>query len=178
MFERMFCETRTDLLAYLLRRAPHPEDAADALAETYLIAWAKRDALPGGEEARLWLFGVARNVVLQGARRHGSRTALVERLGDELRSAGAQEAVIDDERVDTLREALSDLSARDREIVTLTAWEGLTPKQIAIAMGTSANAVRIRLHRARLQLLRVINPVGSLPKPEERAAVDCEAGIP
>jgi RNA polymerase sigma factor (sigma-70 family) len=178
MFERMFCETRTDLLAYLLRRSPNPDDAADALAETYLIAWAKREALPGGEQARLWLFGVARNVVLQGARRRGFRSALAERLGEELRSAGAQEPVTDDERVDTLRKALSALSARDREIVTLTAWEGLTPKQIAIAMGTSANAVRIRLHRARVQLLREIDPVGSPPKPEERVAVDCEAGIP
>jgi RNA polymerase sigma factor (sigma-70 family) len=178
MFERVFCETRTGLLAYLLRRSPSPEDAADALAETYLIAWAKRDALPGGEQARLWLFGVARNVLLQGASRRRFSGALVERLGGELRRAGAQEAATDDERVETLREALNALSARDREIVTLTAWEGLSPTQIAVAMGTSANAVRIRLHRARAQLLRALDPVRTHRQPEKRVAVDCDAGIP
>jgi RNA polymerase sigma-70 factor (ECF subfamily) len=37
----------------------------------------------------------------------------------------------------------------DREILMLTAWEGLTPREIAAVMGISANVVRVRLHRAR-----------------------------
>lgn len=43
----------------MLRRSKSPEDAADVLVETYLIAWRKLDAVPRGDEARLWLFGVA-----------------------------------------------------------------------------------------------------------------------
>jgi DNA-directed RNA polymerase specialized sigma24 family protein len=37
------------------------------LAETHLIAWKRLDAVPAGDQARLWMFGVARNLVLQGA---------------------------------------------------------------------------------------------------------------
>jgi RNA polymerase sigma-70 factor (ECF subfamily) len=48
-FERLFRDTRTDLLAYILRRSPTAEDAANVLAETYLVAWRKLDAIPKGD---------------------------------------------------------------------------------------------------------------------------------
>lgn len=160
-FERLFRDTRTDLLAYIVRRSPSAEDAADVLAETYLIAWEKLGAIPEGDRARMWLFGVARNVLLRGAGRRRTSQALVERLAAELRSADVAPAA--DERALALRAALAALPERDREIVTLTAWEGLTPKQIAIVMGTSANVVRVRLHRARARLERQV-PNGLRPR--------------
>ena len=153
-FEQLFRQTRTDLLAYLLRRSPTAEDAADALAETYLIAWQKLDRIPSGEQARLWLFGVARNVLLKRASRRRSGNALVERLAAELRAAQPTPWPADDERRHLLRAALQALSEKDREILTLSAWEGLSPAEIATAMGTSANVVRVRLHRARARLKR------------------------
>jgi RNA polymerase sigma-70 factor (ECF subfamily) len=100
--------------------------------------------------ARLWLFGVARNLLLRSARRLRVADALVERLAGELRAA--QPPAPTDDRAERLRSALADLSERDREIVTLTAWEGLAPREIAGVIGSSPNAVRIRLHRARNQL--------------------------
>ena len=153
-FEQLFRDTRTDLLAYILRRSQSAEDAADALAETYLIAWQKLDAIPIGEQARLWLFGVARNLLLKGASRGRSRHALVERLAAELRSVQPPQAPVADVRSSALLAALGTLSERDREIMLLTAWEGLTPKQIATVVGTPVNIVRVRLHRARTRLKR------------------------
>lgn len=156
-FEQLFRCTRDDLLAYLLRRTASAEDAADLLAETYLIAWRKFDALPEGERARLWLFGVARNLLLKGAGARRSRSVLAERLAEELaRAVPIEEPGHDGE---ALRAALSRLSERDREIVTLTAWEGLTPKQIAAVTGSSANIVRVRLHRARARLQRELDSI-------------------
>lgn len=87
LFERLVHETRDDLLAYALRRSASPEDAADVLSETYLIAWRKLEKIPPGEQARLWLFGVARNVIRQGVDRRRSRDALVERIAREVRAA-------------------------------------------------------------------------------------------
>jgi RNA polymerase sigma-70 factor, ECF subfamily len=153
-FEQLFRDTRTDLLAYIMRRSQSAEDAADLLAETYLIAWQKLDAIPTGERARLWLFGVARNLLLKGASRGRSRHALVERLAGELRSAHPPYARVEDGRSSALRAALAALPERDREILMLTAWEGLTPKQIAAVVGTPVNIVRVRLHRARTRLKR------------------------
>jgi DNA-directed RNA polymerase specialized sigma24 family protein len=53
---------------------------------------------------------------------------------------------------DALTRALAALPEQDREILMLTAWEGLAPREIARVMGTSANIVRIRLHRARVRV--------------------------
>lgn len=153
-FEQLFRDTRTDLLAYIVRRSQSAEDAADVLAETYLVAWRKLDAIPAGDRARLWLFGVARNLLLKGASRRRSSQALVARLADELRSAYTQHAPVEDERSSALRAALAALPERQREIVLLTAWEGLTPKQIAAVTGAPVNIVRVRLHRARTRLKR------------------------
>jgi RNA polymerase sigma-70 factor (ECF subfamily) len=47
--------------------------------------------------------------------------------------------------------ALALLSVEDRELVTLIAWEGLTPAQAASALGLTAGATRVRLHRARVR---------------------------
>jgi RNA polymerase sigma factor (sigma-70 family) len=163
-FEQLFYETRTDLLAYIMRRSPNAEDAADVLAETYLIAWRKLDGIPTGDRARLWLFGVARNLLMKGASQRRSRQTLVERLADELRNAHPPHTPIDDERASALRTALAALPERDREIVMLTAWEGLTPKQIAVVVGTPVNVVRVRLHRVRTRLKR------DLPKPQRPGA--------
>jgi RNA polymerase sigma-70 factor (ECF subfamily) len=153
-FEQLFRDTRTDLLAYIVRRSQSAEDAADVLVETYLVAWQKLDAIPTGERARMWLFGVARNLLLKGASRCRSRNALVERLAGELRSAHPPYVSVEDERSAALRAALAALPERQREIVMLTAWEGLTPKQIAAVTGTPVNIVRVRLHRARTRLKR------------------------
>jgi RNA polymerase sigma-70 factor (ECF subfamily) len=163
-FERLFRETRTDLLAYVARRSGSAEDAADVLAETYLIAWQKLEAIPPGERARLWLFGVARNLLLKGASRRRSGDVLVDRLAGELRRAHAVRTTVDDERSDALGAALAALPERDREILTLMAWEGLTPRQIAVAMGSSANVVRVRLHRARTRLKRQLGSA----RPDEK----------
>jgi DNA-directed RNA polymerase specialized sigma24 family protein len=70
-FSALYHATHLDLLAFLLRRTPTAEDAPDCLAETYLIAWEKRERIPEGDGARPWLFGVARNVMRRGRERSG-----------------------------------------------------------------------------------------------------------
>lgn len=172
-FEQLFRDTRTDLLAYIVRRSESAEDAADVLAETYLVAWRKLDAIPTGERARLWLFGVARNLLLKGASRRRSRHALVERLAGELRSAQPPHTPGEHAQSAALRAALAALPERQREVVMLTAWEGLTPKQIADVTGTPVNIVRVRLHRARTRLKRdITTPVHPIAPRATHAAAE------
>ncbi|HYY32175.1 MAG TPA: RNA polymerase sigma factor [Gaiellaceae bacterium] len=162
-FEALFRTTRADLLAYLLRRSTSPEDAADVLAETYLIAWRKLETIPKGDRARLWLFGVARNLLLKSATRRRSGDALVSRLAGELRAARA--VVPEEEWSDHVSAALAMLPEGDREILMLSAWEGLTPKEIAAVLEVSANVVRVRLHRARSRLREKLVPPRLRPRP-------------
>jgi RNA polymerase sigma factor (sigma-70 family) len=171
-FERLFRETRDDLLAYALRRSPSPEEAADAVAETYLIAWRRLERIPAGDEARLWLFGVARNVLRKGVTRHHSRHRLVGRLARELRTSGVGEPSVADEQLETIRNALARLPGRDRELLTLTAWEGLTAREIAAVTGMSANVVRVRLHRARKRLKKELDQPRLVSALGERVAME------
>jgi RNA polymerase sigma-70 factor (ECF subfamily) len=154
-FEALYTRTRDQILGYLLRRCAHPEDAADLLAEVYLVAWRRRHDLPAGDEARLWLYGVARHALANHRRGTLRRRELGQRLRSEilaanLVAAGPEER--DRDLLPMLRAALHRLSDDDRELVLLAAWEQLDATQIAEVMGLSAGTVRTRLHRARTRL--------------------------
>lgn len=153
-FEQLFAANRADLLAYALRRTSSPEDAADVLSETFLIAWRQLDSLPPGDQGRLWLFGVARNVLRRGASRDQAIAAVVARLASELRSGAAMFQLPEEQRSPELRAALKRLPESQREVILLAAWEELNPREIAAVTGTPVNLVRVRLHRARARLKR------------------------
>jgi len=52
-----------DLLAFFVRRAESPEDAAVLLGDALLIIWRWADSIPSDDlQARMWMFGVARNL--------------------------------------------------------------------------------------------------------------------
>jgi RNA polymerase sigma factor (sigma-70 family) len=176
-FEQLFRDTRTDLLAYVLRRADTAEDAADVLAETYLIAWKKLDGIPGGVQMRPWLFGVARNLLLKGTTRRRSYSVLVERLANELRAHRPERSsVAEGEEHEALRMAPARLPEIDREILTLSAWEGLTASEVAGVVGKSANTVRVRLHRARARLRRELGRPKLSEGSGEHAAIRYKLG--
>lgn len=140
------------LLAYAIRRTDQPADAADVVAETFLVAWRRLGDLPPEDEARLWFYGVARRV-LANHHRSGRRR---ERLGERLRERLAREAAPDpaDEVVGNslVLTALARLGDLDREVLTLSVWEQLAPREIATILGISDQAVRTRLSRARGRL--------------------------
>jgi RNA polymerase sigma-70 factor (ECF subfamily) len=150
-FDQLYNDTSDDVLAYLLRRAQSHEDAADALAETYAAAWRKLESLPEGDRARLWLFGAARNELHRTTRRRRAEDDLDRTLATD-RSPSWEYGTEAEDGNEATRDALASLSRLDYEIVTLTAWEDLKPREIAVVLGLSANVIRIRLHRARGQL--------------------------
>jgi RNA polymerase sigma-70 factor (ECF subfamily) len=149
-FEALYRSTRLDVLAYLARRTGDREQAADLLAETYPIAWRKLHEIPEDPRARLWLFGVARNLLRNHDRAHQSQTVLTQRLAHEMTTLTGDTSK--DNQNETLRQALDELPAKEQEVILLTAWEGLAPREIASVLGTSANVVRVRLARARSKL--------------------------
>ena len=159
-FEGMYRQHEQRLLAYALRRAP-VEVARDAVAETFLAAWRRFDELP--EDPLPWLIGATRKT-LANQRRASMRQ---QRLADRLAEAPVERArdAEPSEDAAAVGAALARLGARDRETVTLIAWEGLTPAQAARSLGCSAVAFRVRLHRARGRFDR------ALAEEQERAHV-------
>jgi RNA polymerase sigma-70 factor (ECF subfamily) len=99
-----------------------------------------------------WLLTVARNVLgthIRGARRG---RALRLRLATEW-----VDAVAPSGPADGVRAALAALHPRDREVLMLIGWEGLTPDQAARVLGQSPATFRVRLHRARARLRKLLD---------------------
>lgn len=136
------------LLAYFERRSS-PHDAADLLGETLLIAWRRVSAVPADDqEARMWLFGVARRVLMTSRRSGVRRQALTDRLREE---ALARPPVTGQQDGD-LREALASLDPLGAEIIRLLHWDGFALAEIAQHLGTPAGTIRSRYSRARAAL--------------------------
>jgi RNA polymerase sigma factor (sigma-70 family) len=149
-FEALYAANHAPILGYALRRTASPDDAADILAETFLAAWRRLDELPPGDDARLWLYGVARRVLANYYRGERRRFALADRLRAELAGSYVPPEFAGESA--EIAEALRRLPRQQRELLALNAWEGLDNGEIATVLGCSRNAVRIRLHRARIRL--------------------------
>jgi RNA polymerase sigma factor (sigma-70 family) len=143
-FNALFASYGPDIVAYCGWRAGSPSDAQDAVAEVFLAAWRRLDDVPEGDAARIWLYATARKVIANQRRSARRRFALQERLAREP-AAVQQEPPSDD----LVHEALRRLGRRDREVLLLAEWEGLTPAQIAGVLGCLTVTARRRLHRAR-----------------------------
>lgn len=142
--EVLFRSHYRDVEAYVRRRAD-PDLVEDVVAETFFVAWRRLDELP--DEARPWLLGVARRTLATQRRTGARRRSLVTKLM-------AVEAAEPSEQQSDLgvADALAGLSEKDREAITLVAWEGLSPNEAAVVVGQSAVAFRVRLHRAKRRL--------------------------
>ncbi|GAA3215933.1 RNA polymerase sigma factor [Nonomuraea helvata] len=158
-FEAMYQQTYEHILGYALRRCDSPEDAADVVAETFAIAWRRVDAVPPDGEARLWLYGVARNVLAnhrRGQARHRHRSVELDTDLADLYAHSPETSV----ELGAIARAFEQLPEDDRELISLVAWEGLDRAQIATVLGCSRNAVRIRLHRARKRFSKALATAG------------------
>ena len=160
-FEALAHVVTEPLHRYLLRRAD-PDQVDDILSETLLVLWRRIEDVPGLQapehvpdpdpdpDAVLpWCYGVARGCLANARRADRRRRSLLERL--TWTAAGTARETGDADHT-ALHAALAQLRALDREVVLLWAYEELTPSRIAEVTGLSANAVSIRLHRAKKRL--------------------------
>jgi RNA polymerase sigma factor (sigma-70 family) len=149
-FESLFLSNRAGIFGYFLRRAHSNPDAADLLAETFLIAWRKLDEVPAQDAGRLWLFGVARRLLANYHRHERVENSMAAKLrvqmaGQAEQHFGREVALFDE----VIASSVDSLRTEDREIIELSAWENLTPTEIANVMGMKPGTVRVRLHRIR-----------------------------
>jgi len=173
-FRELYAAHGRAILAYAVRRTRDPQDAADIVAETFLVAWRRLADILAGDDARLWLYGVARRTLANQARSDRRRERLAERLRHELPAAvAAVSAPGADDRPAVLA-ALRALDDADREILLLAGWEHLEPGEIARVLQISGVAARARLHRARRRLRAQLSqdtppfPISArMPFPEE-----------
>jgi RNA polymerase sigma-70 factor (ECF subfamily) len=168
-FELLYRQHFRAVLRYTLARV-EPENAKDATAETFLIAWRRLADVP--DDPAPWLFGVARKVIATQLRSRSRREALRARLevtsADEAGPGELGDDVVERAAVLT---AFARLSENDREVLMLIAWDGLSSKAAADVLGVTRFAFGVRLQRARRRLsaaLAAAGPVGQPGQPRHR----------
>jgi RNA polymerase sigma-70 factor, ECF subfamily len=128
----------------------------DAVAETFLAAWRHLEDVPPGDDALVWLYGVAYRVVGHQWRSTARRRRLEARLRSVALRPGsaADESVIDGDDSRLVLVAAARLSDTDAEVLRLRAWEQLGITDIAAVLEIAPNAVKQRLYRAKRNLAR------------------------
>ncbi|MGW7041256.1 RNA polymerase sigma factor [Streptomyces avermitilis] len=147
-----------DVLRFVRRRA-HPMNVDDIVGETFLAAWRRRRELP--ENPRPWLFGTARNVMLNANRGMRRQSALVVHI-QQAAAAGRHDPAADataqvDSRIDLVA-AWQSLAPADQEVLALHVWEGLDARDAATVLGCTRAAYAMRLTRAKRRLAGRLNP--------------------
>ena len=149
---------------YLARRVG--SDLADDLAaETFTTAFdVRRRYDTAHPDARPWLFGIATNLVRHHHRGEARRLrayARLERPADADGGFGGIAARVDAGREGpAIADAVTRLSAGDRDVLLLYAWADLRYEEIAVALRIPVGTVRSRLHRARHRLRELLGDSG------------------
>jgi RNA polymerase sigma factor (sigma-70 family) len=159
-FAVLFDKHAPHIHRYLARRADR-DLADDLVAETFLTAFAKRDRYDlRYADARPWLYGIATNLANQHRREAARQHRIRQAATGELEVPGHADQVAADVTAQAMHslldEALAVLTAGDRDVLLLIAWEELTYQEVSRALAIPVGTVRSRLHRARMKLRQVL----------------------
>lgn len=170
-FAALVGAVRDPVWRFLVRRTD-AETAAEVLNDVLVVLWRRLDEVPA-ESPLPWAYAVARGCLSNAARADARRRRLWRRIavldppsltapdaaGPSLATTGLDG--------DDVTAALAALSAEDRDVLALWAWEQLQPAEIALVLGISANAVSIRLHRAKARLRERLTAVADTERVRE-----------
>ena len=154
-FNRLVREHGDAVHRYLRRRygGGDATDVEDLLADVMAIAWRRLDDVPATPRrpgSTEWP-GVGCPTPGRGGTAVTGSSRRFARRGP---APAAEDVALADL---SLREALASLPDKEREALTLTAWEGLGPEELALALGVSVNAAAIRLSKAKTKLLDLLS---------------------
>jgi len=162
-FDPLFEAHYQEIYRFCIRRLGF-DDAEDATAEVFAVAWRRIDDMPSGVDDRAWLYGVAQRIVGNHRRSRRRQQGLLKRIL-ETRSVGEPDVATGADVDARVLAALSSLSGSDQDLLRLTTWEGLNRSEIAHVLGIKENAVDQRIHRAKARLRERYDRLGPEPRP-------------
>jgi RNA polymerase sigma-70 factor (ECF subfamily) len=161
-----------------MKMCGNPEDAKDVLQDSLLTAARSLRTFRGESSLSTWLFTIARSFCIK-KRRRGKFTPHQQSLDTDVWNETAQvadsrrnpEASVVSKEIDRiLSEAISALEPGQREVLVLRDMERLTAPEVATILGIGVDAVKSRLHRARIAVRERVAPALGIA-PQSKAAV-------
>jgi RNA polymerase sigma-70 factor (ECF subfamily) len=161
-FAELYNRYKSEIYTFCLRMlGGNTGEAGDAFQETFIKVYEKVATFTYGENVRGWLYMIARNVALNYYRTkrpeetiefHQELTSTERQLSPEF--YGEQRSLRD-----TLEEVISRLPHEFREPFILREFDGLGYPEIAEITGASLSLVKIRIHRAKQRLRKMLAPI-------------------
>ncbi|GAA4512091.1 RNA polymerase sigma factor [Actinoallomurus oryzae] len=155
-FAEIFDRYYAEVYGYAERRLG-PSLADDVAAETFLIAFDRRDRYDAAHSiARPWLYGIASNLISRHHRAETRHYRALTRVGPPGTVDGPADQALG--RVDAqsnrgrLARALAAIPRGDRDVLLLVAWAGMTGEEAGRALDIPSGTARSRLHRARRKI--------------------------
>ena len=156
-FTQLVTDHQDRLFASMLQVTGSPDESEEVVQEAFIRAFMKLDTFQRQSQFFTWLYRIAFNTALTRKRRKRARISLdhcreengLEIAGEE---DGVDERMLQQERVDMVREAMNTLSDEHRCILVLREMEDHSYELIAEILEISIGTVRSRLNRARRQL--------------------------
>lgn len=151
-----------------MKMCRNPDDAGEVLQDTLIaMARAVRD-FRGESSLHTWIYSIARSFCIKRRRRTGMTRLTAGSLDGELAPEGERlqdpgrspEDVVAGREIEAaLEAAIGTLAPMYREVLVLRDVEGLTAPEVAKVLGLTVEAVKSRLHRARLMVREQMAPV-------------------
>jgi RNA polymerase sigma-70 factor (ECF subfamily) len=153
-FDVLYRQCRDDVFAYAAGLLRDRSAAEDVTAQAFERAYRRRRRFdPRRGSGRAWIFAIARNAALDELRRR-KRSAELAADPEDAASVPAEESADAAFRRAALRAAMASLDPRERELVGLKFFAGLSNAEIAAVIGTSESNAGTRLHRTVTKLRR------------------------
>jgi RNA polymerase sigma-70 factor (ECF subfamily) len=147
------------LAGRLAARTSSRELAEEALQDTFLAAWGGAGGYHGSGEVPAWLWGIARRRLASLARRQPRGSLALEVVGERADPAwGPEEATLGRDVSARIRAAVAHLPDEQRAAIWAVVYQGQTITQAARAAKVAEGTIKSRLHRARLQIRRELQP--------------------
>jgi len=159
----MFNRVRDELVSTLLYLLGNADDAQDAAQEAFLKCWRARHTVAEIQNLRAWIFRVGLNAAKDFQRSAWNRKSrplpeddVMMRGGD----AGPGQSLEDQEALDRLRAAITELRQDEKEVFLLRQNGELTYEQIAEIRSAPVGTVKTQMRTALIKLRKVLNPSG------------------
>jgi RNA polymerase sigma-70 factor (ECF subfamily) len=170
--EELLSRHQPQVYRFGLRMCRDPEAAKDVLQETLLAAARTLRDFRGASSVSTWLYTIARSFCIKARRRSKFAPEHEESLGEvdaEARSVAdpgrlPDESLAGKQVQAALEEAIASLDPMYREVLVLRDAEGLTAPEVAEVLGLGVEAVKSRLHRARVAVRAKVAPLLGVPE--------------
>lgn len=154
-------DERPCLLAWLSRWLGSHDEAEDVVQEAMIAVWQNESRLASPDSKKAWMRRASHNAAVDALRRRGARIRR-EREWASLRIPDSATEEESKDPIETLTAAMSALPRPTLSLLVTVQLNGTSIAEAARREGTTANSIRVRLHRARRQLRKALRPEAAL----------------